>query len=167
MLNKLMSKLSARINNEEIFAYATGELTKLENVPDEVFSTKMMGEGIAIIPSDGIVVAPADGEIVMIAETKHAFALKTTMGQELLVHMGLETVNLQGEGFEVHVKIGDKVVKGQPVVTMDLEYIAKNSSSTIIPMVNVNNVEGKFIFAWDNVKDVKAGETRLFTTHLK
>jgi sugar PTS system EIIA component len=167
MFNKLLNKLSIKKNNEEIFAHASGELIKIENVPDPIFSEKMMGEGIAILPSRGEIVAPADGEIIMIAETKHAFALRTALGEELLVHIGLETVELKGQGFNVLVKLGDKVVKGQLVVEADLEFIKKNASSTIIPMVVTNNAQGCFHFEWENIKEVKAGETKVFTTSIK
>lgn len=152
---------------EEIFAHATGELVKLENVPDPVFGQKVMGEGIAIKPSNGQVVAPIDGEITLIADTKHAFGIKTELGEEILVHIGLETVGLKGEGFNVRGKIGDRVTKGQTIVEADLAFIEKKGCNTIIPMVVTNNMDEKFKFEWENSDQVKAGESKVFTTKLK
>jgi sugar PTS system EIIA component len=166
MFNKLFNTLSIK-DNEDIFAHASGELIRIEDVPDPIFSEKMMGEGIAIIPSSGEIVAPADGEIIMIAETKHAFALRTALGEELLIHIGLETVELNGEGFNVLVKLGNKVAKGQPVVKVDLELIKKKEKSIIIPMVIANGTQGRFELKLEDIKEANAGETKVFTTSIK
>ncbi|URZ17735.1 PTS sugar transporter subunit IIA [Clostridium felsineum] len=165
MFGKLFSRNSNKV--EAIFAYASGELLKIEDVPDPVFSEKSMGEGIAILPTDGRIVAPADGEIILISPTKHALALKTTLGQEILIHIGLETVALNGQGIEVLIGLGDKVVRGQNIVNIDLKFIEKNASSTVIPMVITNSEEDIFNFEWENIKEVKAGETKLFKASLK
>lgn len=165
MFGKLFSRNNSK--SEEIFAYASGTFVKIEDVPDPVFSEKSMGEGVAILPVDGQILAPADGEIILVAPTKHALALRTTFGQEILIHIGLETVNLGGQGIDVFVKVGDKVLKGQKIVQIDLEFIKKNASSTVIPLVITNSEENHFNFQWENVKEVKAGETRLFKTTLK
>ncbi|EFR97423.1 pts system glucose-specific eiicba component, partial [Listeria ivanovii FSL F6-596] len=131
---------------EGLYAHVDGQLISLEEVPDPVFNQKMMGEGIAIKPETGTIVAPADGKIIQLAETKHAFGIRTALGQEILVHIGLETVSLNGEGFNVLVKVGDKVKKGQPVVEADIDFIQKNAASTVIPMVITNSSEGKYNF---------------------
>jgi PTS system glucose-specific IIA component len=94
---------------------------KLEDVPDPVFSGKLMGDGIAFLPSEGVVVAPADAEVIQVFHAKHAFGLRTNLGVELLIHIGLETVNLKGEGFEPHVVEGQKVKAGDKLVTFDLD----------------------------------------------
>mgnify|MGYP000010728276 FL=1 len=96
-----------------------GKCINIEDVPDKVFSTRMMGDGFAIIPSDNIVVSPVDGIIVMIPNSKHAFGIKTRSGVEILVHVGLDTVNLKGRGFETFVKVGDKVKKNMPILKFD------------------------------------------------
>lgn len=127
MFKKLFKKQTA---SEEIVSPANGELMKIEDVPDPVFSQKLMGEGIAVLPSDGRIVAPASGEIIQLAETKHAFGIKTDLGAEILVHIGLETVALKGQGFNPAVKVGDKVSKGQLIIEADLEFISKNAAST-------------------------------------
>ncbi|WP_242851230.1 PTS glucose transporter subunit IIA [Clostridium sp. DMHC 10] len=103
----------------------------------------------------------------MLAQTKHAIALKTTLGEEILIHIGLETVNLNGKGINVFVKVGDKVKKGQKIAEIDLEFIKENASSTVIPLVITNSEENSFDFQWESVKEVKAGETKLFKATLK
>ncbi|AQR98043.1 MULTISPECIES: PTS sugar transporter subunit IIA [Clostridium] len=163
MFNKLFSKNIS----ESIFAYASGDLVKIEDIPDPVFSQKLMGEGVAILPSNGQIFAPVDGEIILIAETKHAFALRTALGEEILIHIGLETMNLNGQGFNFHIKLGDKVKKGQIIVEADLDFIKENASSTIIPMIITNSNEDRFNFKWEDINKVKAGETKLFETQLK
>lgn len=106
-----------------IYATQTGEVIPLENVPDYVFSQKVMGEGVAIIPKGNVVVSPAAGEIVVVAETKHAYAVATEDGAEILVHIGLETVNLKGKGFQALVKVGDRVETGTPLCQVDDELV--------------------------------------------
>ena len=86
-----------------------GKCINIEDVPDKVFSTRMMGDGFAIIPSDNIVVSPVDGIIVMIPNSKHAFGIKTRSGVEILVHVGLDTVNLKGRGFDI-LKFDDNIM---------------------------------------------------------
>lgn len=163
----MFKKMFKKDKEEAVFAPATGQFVKLEEVPDPVFSQKMMGEGVAVKPTNGTIVAPATGEIIQVAETKHAFGIRTELGQEILVHIGLETVALKGEGFNVLVKLGDKVTAGQPVVEADIDFIEKNASSTVIPVVVTNSMENKFDFDWKNVTDVVAGETVVFESKTK
>ncbi|AAK81357.1 PTS system glucose-specific IIA component [Clostridium acetobutylicum] len=165
MFKKLFSKNSNRV--ESVFAYASGKLLNIEDVPDPIFSEKSMGEGVAILPSDGRIVAPVDGEIILIAPTKHALALKTTLGQEILIHIGLETVMLNGQGIELLIGLGDKVVAGQNIANIDLDFIKKNASSTVIPMVITNSEEDLFDFEWEDVNEVSAGETKIFKASCK
>ena len=93
----------------------SGKLVPLSEVPDETFASGVLGEGIAIEPSDGLFCSPVDGTVETIAETKHAIGFAADNGLEILVHVGLETVSLNGEGFEILVKEGDRVKAGQPV----------------------------------------------------
>lgn len=123
---------------EAIYAPITGELVELSTVPDQVFSQKMMGDGFAIKPSIGEVVAPFDGQVKMDFPTKHAIGLESNSGTEVLIHFGLETVGLKGNGFEMLVKPGDKVEKGQPLLKVDLEYIRVNADSDITPVIFTN-----------------------------
>lgn len=138
MLSNLFKKRSL-----EVFAPAKGEIIQLDKVPDPVFSEKMMGEGVAIIPSEGRIHAPIEGTIILVAETKHAVGIRSHDGTEILIHIGLETVSLNGEGFKVHVKAGDSVSIGQLLIEVDLTYIKKNAKSTITPIIVTNSHDRK------------------------
>lgn len=123
---------------ETLLSPLTGNVVKMVDVPDEVFSQKMMGDGIAIEPTEGIVVAPFDGEVAQFFQTKHAVGIRGTSGLEVLIHIGLETVALNGEGFEGFVKQGDHVKAGDKLVSFDLEHIKAKADSIISPVVITN-----------------------------
>jgi len=129
--------------DEEMINPIEGEIIPITEVPDQVFSGKMMGDGFAIIPSEGTVVSPVDGEIVNVFPTKHAIGILSKGGKEILIHIGIDTVKLNGEGFEVLVAQGDKVTKGQQLVKVDLHFIRENAPSTITPVVFTNLSEGQ------------------------
>lgn len=115
----------------EIAAPVDGKCIRIEEVADPVFSGKMMGDGFAVVPEGDVVSAPVSGEIVMIPESKHAFGMKTKGGVELLVHIGLDTVALNGEGFTVLARQGSKVKAGDPVIRFDKKAMeAKNIDLT-------------------------------------
>ena len=118
----------------------------LKEVNDPTFSEGILGDGVAVIPSDGKIFAPADGTIGMIFETLHAVSLTTEYGAEILIHVGLDTVKLKGEGFEGHVKAGDTVKKGDLLLTVDLEKVKAAGYDTITPMLICNT---------DNFAEVK------------
>jgi glucose PTS system EIICBA or EIICB component len=122
-----------------------GEIKPITDVPDAVFSGKMMGDGFAIIPSEGVVVSPVDGKIVNLFPTKHAIGILSDTGREILIHVGIDTVTLKGQGFETLVNENDKVEKGQPLLKVDLDYIKQNATSTITPIVFTNLAEGESI----------------------
>jgi PTS system glucose-specific IIA component len=138
MLKSLFGK-KEKVKEEAIFAPLTGRLLDLEEVPDPVFSQKLMGEGMAIEPTEGVVVSPIDGQVIQVFHTKHAIGLRSQTGLELLIHIGLETVSMNGEGFEVHVKEGQKVKVGEPLITADLTLIKEKAASTITPIVITNS----------------------------
>ncbi|RZI03180.1 PTS glucose transporter subunit IICBA [Staphylococcus condimenti] len=121
-----------------IYAPITGEAVDLSEVPDKVFSAKMMGDGIAIKPETGEVVAPFDGTVKIIFPTKHAIGLESKDGIELLIHFGLETVKLEGEGFEILVKENENIILGQPLMRVDLDYIKEHADDTITPIIITN-----------------------------
>lgn len=120
-----------------------GQIIKLEDVPDEVFAQKMLGEGFAIDPAEGAVYAPVDGEVKVLFPTLHAVAIETSEGLELLIHIGIDTVELNGEGFTSNIKLGDKVKKGDLLVNFDIETIKKGGKSPITPVIitNMDKVE--------------------------
>lgn len=121
--------------NKDIYSPIEGEAVELTEVPDQVFSEKMMGDGVAIKPTSGTVRAPFDGEVVTDFPTKHALGLTNEGGLELLVHFGLDTVNLKGEGFDLKVAAGDKIKKGDVLMEVDLDYIRENAKSDITPII--------------------------------
>ena len=122
-----------------------GEIQPLSEVPDAVFSQKMMGDGFAIIPSEGVVVSPVDGTIVSFFPTKHAIGIESDSGREILIHVGIDTVKLDGEGFEALVSQGDRVKKGQPLLKVDVDYIQEHAVSIITPIIFTNLFEGESV----------------------
>lgn len=119
-------------SNKSIFSnFGTGKVVPLEEVPDPVFSTKMIGDGYAIDVEDGEIKAPFSGSAAMVFPTGHALGLKDSSGMEILLHLGIDTVELEGRGFEILVKEGDKVTQGQLLVRMDLDLIHSEDKSTI------------------------------------
>jgi sugar PTS system EIIA component len=147
----------------QIFAPTNGEIIPLEQVPDPVFSEKMMGEGIAIIPTGGDICSPVEGKIIQIAPTKHAIGILAEDGTEILVHVGLETVALKGEGFTVLVNMGEKVSVGQLLVKVDWDYIKTHAKSIVTPIVITNSNEGKKQYIPTKEKAGKVGKTVIIT----
>ena len=129
--------------NEVFAAPLKGEIKPITEVPDQVFAGKMMGDGFAIIPSEGMVVSPVNGKIVNLFPTKHAIGILSDTGREILIHVGIDTVNLKGEGFETLVSENDIVEQGQPLLKVDLNYIKEHATSTITPIVFTNLSEGE------------------------
>ncbi|WP_373328680.1 PTS N-acetyl glucosamine transporter subunit IIABC [Cronobacter turicensis] len=139
----------------------TGEVVALDAVPDEAFASKAVGDGVAIKPTDKLVVAPAAGTIVKIFNTNHAFCLETDNGAEIVVHMGIDTVALNGQGFKRLVEEGAQVTAGQPVLELDLDYLNANARSMISPVVcsNIDDFGGLVIQAQGAVV---AGQSALY-----
>ncbi|MEH6987290.1 PTS sugar transporter subunit IIA [Cytobacillus firmus] len=137
MFKKLFGKKET-VKTIEVKAALTGTAVNLEEVPDPVFAEKMMGDGIAIEPSEGVVVSPVNGEIVQVFPTKHAIGIRAENGAEILIHIGLETVSMKGEGFETHISEGSKVSEGDKLVTFDLELVKEKAKSTVTPMIITN-----------------------------
>ncbi|MBD1381653.1 PTS sugar transporter subunit IIA [Metabacillus arenae] len=166
MLKKLFGKKQEKVSEETVFSPLNGQLIEIEKVPDPVFSQKMMGDGVAIEPTDGKVVSPVDGEIIQLFHTKHAIGIKSSSGMELLIHIGLETVNMNGEGFEAHVKEGDKVSVGDPLITCDLDLINEKATSTVTPIVITNGdiVES---LSKENSGSVQNGQSKIFQVKIK
>ena len=129
-------------SDEVILSLTNGEILELSEVPDEVFSSKLMGDGFAIKSNDGVICSPVDGTVEVIFPTKHAIIVKSSEGREILIHMGIETVKLEGKGFELFVEVGSEVKAGDKLANMDLEYIEANATSTITPVI-ITNLEGQ------------------------
>lgn len=130
-----MSENSKCRKNMEIVSPLTGQAVALEQVPDPVFSQKILGDGMAVIPEDGKIVSPVDGEVISVAETCHAFGFCSSDGVEMLVHVGLETVSLKGECFKVHAKVGDQVKKGDLIAEVDLKFLKEKGINPITPVL--------------------------------
>ena len=127
-------------NENVIYAPVGGTCIDITEVDDIGFSSKMMGDGVAIVPIEGIVTAPCDGKISMIFDTGHAFGMEANNGAEILIHIGIDTVNLNGEGFEILKKPGQKVKRGEPVIRFDLEKVKKlYDTATMVIMTNGKN----------------------------
>jgi glucose PTS system EIICBA or EIICB component len=132
--------------SKEIFVSPIkGEIKPITDVPDAVFSGKMMGDGFAIIPSEGTIVSPVDGKIATLFATKHAIGIVSDTGREILIHVGIDTVNLKGEGFEALVSENDPVVKGQPILKVDLDFIKQHAPSIMTPIVFTNLEQGEVV----------------------
>lgn len=134
----------------------TGSAVSLDQVPDPVFSQKIIGDGVAVVPEDGRIVSPVDGEVVSVAETLHAYGFRSEDGLEVLIHFGLETVALKGEFFKCHVKVGDKVKAGDLVAEADLEGLKERQINPITPVLICGGLDGRTMSSVTG--PVKAGE---------
>ena len=143
---------------------ADGDVVDLAEVPDEVFSQKMAGEGIAIMPRSNTFIAPISGTITKIFSTNHAFSIKTKSGLEVMVHIGLDTVALNGEGFKRLAEEGDKVNVGKPIISADLEFISSQGKEIITPIV-INHEKALSIVS-DKVRTIREGDN-LMTVSFK
>ncbi|HEL2144105.1 TPA: PTS glucose transporter subunit IIA [Streptococcus suis] len=137
-LEKVAPGISSRKN---VFSPLSGQILPLEKVNDATFSKKMLGEGVAIIPKDGKVYAPFDGAVTSLFPTKHAIGLTSDEGVELLIHFGLETVELKGRGFVSHVSDGEKIEKGQLMLEVDVEMLVAEGYDIVTPVVVTNTQE--------------------------
>ncbi|WP_027409335.1 PTS glucose transporter subunit IIA [Anoxybacteroides tepidamans] len=133
----MFKKLFKR-KEETIFAPLSGRVIDIEQVPDPTFSQKLVGEGVAFEPAEGMVVSPVNGEIIQLFHTKHAIGIRSETGLEILIHIGLETVMLNGEGFTAHVQVGERVKVGDRLITFDLDLIKEKAASSITPVVITN-----------------------------
>lgn len=148
--------------SKQILAPVSGRVVPMSEVNDPTFSQEILGKGVAIIPSEGRVVAPASGEVVVMFETKHAVSLRTDGGTELIIHIGLDTVNLKGDYFTAHVKQGDHVKAGDLLVEFEMDSIKEAGYDVITPIIICNTPDypnmachvGKEVKALDPVIDL-------------
>ncbi|QHS21838.1 PTS glucose transporter subunit IIA [Virgibacillus sp. MSP4-1] len=163
MLGKFFKKKNKTSENAEvkditILAPVSGERVSLEDVPDPVFSQKMMGNGAAIQPKEGKIYAPVNADVIQVFPTKHAIGLKASNGAEILIHVGLETVGLEGEGFTAKVKEGDKVNQGDLLLEFDMDVIKEKAKDTVTPVIITNTDDMSEIAVDDTAKELTAGE---------
>lgn len=125
-------------NRLELAAPLAGEIIPLSKVPDKVFAAKKVGDGVAIKPTNNKLVAPVAGVVKQIFPTKHALVIRTELGLELLIHIGINTVKLDGQGFEELIKPGEEINVGDELIKFDLTYIAQEIDSVITPIVITN-----------------------------
>ena len=151
-----------KAKKQVVISPADGDVVNLSAVPDEVFSQKMAGDGIAIVPRSNTFVAPVSGTITKVFSTNHAFSIKTKSGLEVLVHIGLDTVALNGEGFKRLAEEGESVNVGKPIISADLDFIKAQGKEIITPIV-VNH-EKEISVVCDKVQIVREGGNLLEVT---
>ena len=138
LFDKLFGSKDKKAVDVEIYAPLSGEIVNIEDVPDVVFSEKIVGDGIAIRPTGNKLVAPVDGVVGKIFETNHAFSMESKEGVELFVHFGIDTVELKGEGFTRIAEEGQTVKVGEPIIKFDLATLEAKAKSVLTPVVISN-----------------------------
>jgi glucose-specific phosphotransferase system IIA component len=136
--DRIKEEIKALLDKNYFASPIKGEILSLETVPDETFSQKVLGDGFAIRPQEGAVYAPFDGKVVTLFPTQHALGLETQNGLELLIHVGIDTVQMKGQGFKAFVKEGDSIKAGTKLLEFDLDLVRKNAKSDITPIVITN-----------------------------
>ena len=167
ILDSLKTNLGFGAHKEGLALVAplSGKIVPMEGVPDPVFADKVVGDGLAIDPIGKVIVAPCDGMIGKIFESNHAFSMETSVGVELFVHFGIDTVLLKGEGFKRIAAEGQHVKAGDPIMEIDVAFLRANAKSVISPVVISNMGDIKHIDKASG--NVEAGKDTLMTIHLK
>ncbi|WP_370567509.1 PTS glucose transporter subunit IIA [Desemzia sp. RIT 804] len=143
----------------QLVTVADGEIIRLEEVPDPVFSEKMVGEGFAVIPTTEEVVAPISGKLYQVADNLHAYVIETKEGVEVLVHIGINTISLHGKGFQTELKTGMSVTKGDRLAIFDRSYLEEKDISLVIPVVVIKGLDDETTATMNYVKNGIAGDT--------
>lgn len=146
-----------------LYSHMNGTVVELENVDDEAFSSKILGDGVAVEPTEGKLYAPCDGKVEMVFDTKHAINLVSSDGCEILLHIGIDTVKLNGKFFETHVSDGDEIHKGDLLISFDIEEIKKAGYKLTTPMIicntddysSVNTIANGVVFAGAEIIEIK------------
>ena len=162
--NETTANQTIQVASVSINSPINGKMLPLSEVQDEAFSGGMLGKGVAFEPVEGKVVAPFDGEVVSLFPTKHAIGLQSNDGVELLIHVGLNTVDLNGKFFEAHVKQGDKIKQGQTLLTFDLENIREAGYVTQTPVVVTNT--GNYSDVKHDALGIKNSNNVMLTVHI-
>ena len=145
----------SKSKERSLLAPTSGEVLPLSRVPDEVFSSGMLGEGVAIDPTDGVILSPVRGRVLSVTETGHAYTILSEDGLDVLIHIGIDTVSLKGEGFLSMVSVGDSVKAGDVLARVDLNLLRGKNYPTVIPVLitNPEKLQSKKI----NLGDVRGG----------
>lgn len=141
MFGKMKDLFTKAEHKEDLHAPMVGQLVRTKDVPDPTFAEEMLGPGFAIVPREGKLYAPIAGEIILVFDTLHAIALRTKSGAELMFHIGLDTVQEKGVGFEAHVAVGDVVETGDLLLSFDLEELTNKGYNMITPVILTNAQE--------------------------
>ncbi|WP_192987936.1 PTS sugar transporter subunit IIA [Carnobacterium mobile] len=147
----------------ELFSVTDGEIIAIEDVADPVFSEKMMGDGFAMEPTSEIVLAPVTGQLFQVADTLHAYGILTEEGIEVLIHVGLDTVTLRGEGFTSSLRRGMLVKQGEPLVQMDRDYLISRGCELTISVVVINGSSDLYHYELNKEEHAVAGKTLALT----
>lgn len=145
----------------ELLAVQSGEIVDVATLPDPVFAEKVLGDGFAVLPTGSEVLSPVSGKIVDVQDTMHAYGIETDDGLEILVHIGINTVGLNGKGFKAKVKNGQRVTAGQPLAVVDFDYIRSQELPTYV-IVLITNIDDVKSFKC-NYGKAEAGETVALT----
>jgi len=148
----------------KIMSPLSGQVWPLERIPDPVFAQKMVGDGLSIDPTDGVLIAACDGEVAALHAAGHAVTLRTPEGVELLMHVGIDTVSMKGQGFKPLVKLGDQVKAGTPLIEFDLDFLATRAKSLLTQIIVVNGERVKWLERASGY--VAVGKDTLFTVAL-
>lgn len=140
----------------KLLAPISGKIIPIDQVPDEVFAQKILGDGVAVLPSEGKIYAPLDCTVASVTDSLHAYGLETEDGIEMIIHFGLETVTLEGKGFQSHVKVGDRLKAGDLIAEVDMEYLKQNKINVVTPIVICSGLELEDMDI--HYGDVKAGD---------
>jgi len=123
------------VRTVQLLAPLSGWSTPLDEAPDEVFASRLLGDGLAIDPTSAVLCAPCDGELIVIAAARHAVTLRTPEGCEVLLHVGIDTVQLGGQGFELHAHQGARVRAGEPLISFDMDLLSRRARSVLTPVI--------------------------------
>lgn len=164
MFGKLTTWLSNKSDQLEVLVHApvTGRIIPLEEVSDPVFAQKMLGDGMAIEPNSLQVLAPFDGTVAATFPTMHAIGLRSLTGLECLIHIGIDTVTLEGQGFNLLVEEGQNIKQGAPLIELDYQILRSSGKDLVTPIVITNSDCWQIFQRWENTT-ITAGTDILFT----
>ncbi len=156
-----MFKFFKKFDESFIVSPMSGKMVSVREIPDEVFSEKIIGDGAAVIPEEGTIVSPVDGEIIQVADTGHAFCIRSKDGLDILLHIGVDTVNMRGEGFEPFVAVGQKVKAGEKIGRADIELIERKGYPlhSAVLITNMQEIESIKFYTGNAL----AGKTELIS----